>query len=41
LIALSGAIGGGKGEIVAYEAVTPWATGIGLIRFAAAAHIAA
>jgi aromatic ring-opening dioxygenase catalytic subunit (LigB family) len=33
-IALAGAIQGGKGEVVAYEAVKPWATGIGMMRFA-------
>jgi aromatic ring-opening dioxygenase catalytic subunit (LigB family) len=30
-IALAGALGQYKGEIVAYEAVKPWATGIGLV----------
>jgi hypothetical protein len=33
-IALSGAIGAAQGEVVAYEAVKPWATGIGLMVFA-------
>lgn len=32
-IALAGALGGRRGEIVAYEAVRPWATGIGMMRF--------
>jgi hypothetical protein len=30
-------LGGRKGEVVAYEAVTPWATGVGLMTFPAAA----
>jgi hypothetical protein len=33
-IALAGAIGPGTGDIIAYEAVKPWATGIGLMEFA-------
>ena len=28
-----GALGGRKGEVVAYEAVQPWATGVGLMNF--------
>jgi aromatic ring-opening dioxygenase catalytic subunit (LigB family) len=32
-VALSGALGGRKGEVVAYEAVKPWATGVGLMNF--------
>jgi aromatic ring-opening dioxygenase LigB subunit len=36
-VALTGALGGAKGEVVAYEAVQPWATGVGLMSFAAAA----
>jgi aromatic ring-opening dioxygenase catalytic subunit (LigB family) len=32
-IALAGALGGRKGEVVAYEAVKPWATGVGLMSF--------
>jgi aromatic ring-opening dioxygenase catalytic subunit (LigB family) len=36
-IALAGALGGRKGEVVAYEAVKPWATGVGLMKFAQAA----
>jgi aromatic ring-opening dioxygenase LigB subunit len=36
-IALAGALAGRKGEVVAYEAVEPWATGVGLMRFAEAA----
>jgi aromatic ring-opening dioxygenase LigB subunit len=36
-VALTGALGGAKGELVAYEAVKPWATGVGLVSFAAAA----
>ena len=32
-VALAGATEGRKGEILAYEAVKPWGTGIGLIRF--------
>ena len=36
-IALAGALGGRKGEVVAYEAVKPWATGVGLMKFAHAA----
>jgi aromatic ring-opening dioxygenase catalytic subunit (LigB family) len=36
-IALAGALDGGKGEVVVYEAVKPWATGIGMMRFAQAA----
>jgi aromatic ring-opening dioxygenase catalytic subunit (LigB family) len=35
-VALAGAVAGAKGEILAYEAVKPWATGIGLMMFAAA-----
>jgi aromatic ring-opening dioxygenase catalytic subunit (LigB family) len=31
--ALSGTNGGGKGEVVLYEAVKPWATGVGMMRF--------
>jgi aromatic ring-opening dioxygenase catalytic subunit (LigB family) len=33
-IALAGALGAYSGEVVAYEAVRPWATGIGLMTFA-------
>jgi hypothetical protein len=33
-VALAGALGHGKGEVVAYEAVKPWATGVGLMSFA-------
>jgi aromatic ring-opening dioxygenase catalytic subunit (LigB family) len=36
-VALTGALGGRKGEVVAYEAVQPWATGVGLMSFSAAA----
>jgi hypothetical protein len=36
-VALAGALGGRKGEVVAYEAVKPWATGVGLMTFPAAA----
>lgn len=36
-IALAGALDGRKGEVVAYEAVKPWATGVGMMSFAAAA----
>ncbi|MBM3527133.1 MAG: hypothetical protein FJX62_03510 [Alphaproteobacteria bacterium] len=32
-VALAGAIEGRKGEIVAYEAVKPWGTGMGVIKF--------
>jgi aromatic ring-opening dioxygenase LigB subunit len=32
-IALSGALNGAKGKVVAYEAVKPWATGIGMVEF--------
>ena len=32
-IALAGALDGCKGEIIAYEAVRPWATGIGMVEF--------
>ncbi len=32
-VALVGALGGRKGEVVAYEAVQPWATGVGLMNF--------
>jgi aromatic ring-opening dioxygenase catalytic subunit (LigB family) len=35
-VALTGALGGRKGEVVAYEAVQPWATGVGLLTFAQA-----
>jgi hypothetical protein len=31
------ALGGRRGEVVAYEAVKPWATGVGLMTFGAAA----
>ena len=34
-VALAGAMQGAKGEVLAYEAVKPWATGIGLMMFAA------
>lgn len=34
-VALAGAVNGRKGEVVAYEAVKPWATGIGMVEFAA------
>jgi hypothetical protein len=33
-IALAGALDGHKGEVIAYEAVKPWATGVGLMTFA-------
>jgi len=33
-VALAGAISGRKGEIVAYEPVQPWGTGIGLVKYA-------
>ena len=36
-IALAGAMGEFSGEVVAYEAVKPWATGMGLMRFDLAA----
>jgi aromatic ring-opening dioxygenase catalytic subunit (LigB family) len=36
-IALAGALNGGKGEVVVYEAVKSWATGVGMMRFAQAA----
>jgi aromatic ring-opening dioxygenase catalytic subunit (LigB family) len=32
-VALAGALSGRKGEVVAYEAVKPWATGVGLMTF--------
>ena len=32
-VALMGALGGRKGEVVVYEAVQPWATGVGLMNF--------
>lgn len=32
-VALCGALNGAKGKIVAYEAVKPWATGIGMVEF--------
>ena len=32
-IALAGAVNGRKGEVIAYEAVKPWATGIGMMQF--------
>ncbi len=32
-IALSGALNGAKGRVLAYEAVKPWATGIGMVEF--------
>jgi aromatic ring-opening dioxygenase catalytic subunit (LigB family) len=32
--ALSGTQGGGKGDVVIYEAVKPWATGVGMMTFA-------
>jgi len=32
-ISLAGALRHGKGEVVAYEAVKPWATGVGLMSF--------
>ena len=35
-IALAGALAGRKGETVVYEAVKPWATGIGMMTFAQA-----
>ena len=37
-VALVGALGGRKGEVVAYEAVKPWATGVGLMTFNARAR---
>jgi aromatic ring-opening dioxygenase catalytic subunit (LigB family) len=36
-VALAGALDGRRGEVVAYEAVKPWATGIGMVTFAQAA----
>ena len=33
-IALAGALDGRKGEVIAYEAVKPWATGVGMMTFA-------
>jgi aromatic ring-opening dioxygenase catalytic subunit (LigB family) len=36
-IALAGALGGWKGETIAYEAIVPWATGFGLMEFHPAA----
>lgn len=36
-VALVGALDGRKGEVMAYEAVQPWATGVGLMSFPAAA----
>ena len=36
-VALAGALDGCKGEVVVYEAVKPWATGIGMMSFAHAA----
>jgi protocatechuate 4,5-dioxygenase beta chain len=36
-VALAGALNGKKGEVVAYEAVKPWATGVGLMAFPHAA----
>ena len=36
-IALAGALGGRKGEVVAYEAIKPWATGVGMMSFGVAA----
>jgi hypothetical protein len=36
-VALCGALNGRKGEVVAYEAVKPSATGVGLMSFPAAA----
>jgi aromatic ring-opening dioxygenase LigB subunit len=35
-VALAGALAGRKGETVVYEAVKPWATGIGMVSFAQA-----
>jgi aromatic ring-opening dioxygenase catalytic subunit (LigB family) len=35
-IALAGALDGRKGEVVVYEAVKPWATGVGMMTFAQA-----
>jgi aromatic ring-opening dioxygenase catalytic subunit (LigB family) len=32
-VALTGALNGRKGEVVAYEPVTAWATGVGLMNF--------
>jgi aromatic ring-opening dioxygenase catalytic subunit (LigB family) len=32
-IALAGAVNGRKGEVVAYEAVKPWATGVGMVQY--------
>ena len=32
-IALAGALGGARGEVLAYEPVVPWATGIGAMGF--------
>jgi hypothetical protein len=32
-IALGGALGGARGEVLAYEPVVPWATGIGAMAF--------
>ena len=36
-IALAGALDGRKGEVVVYEAVKPWATGVGMMTFGLAA----
>jgi aromatic ring-opening dioxygenase catalytic subunit (LigB family) len=40
-VALAGATEGRKGEILAYEAVKPWGTGIGLIQFSMNVAVAA
>ena len=40
LVTLAGAMQGRKGEIVAYEAVKPWGTGIGLICYPVSAAAA-
>jgi aromatic ring-opening dioxygenase LigB subunit len=37
-VALAGALDGRKGEVIVYEAVKPWATGIGMMTFAQLAH---
>jgi aromatic ring-opening dioxygenase LigB subunit len=36
-VALAGALDGRRGEVVVYEAVKPWATGIGMMNFPQAA----
>ena len=36
-VALAGALGGRRGRVLAYEAVVPWATGMGIVTFDAVA----